>query len=45
VGTGQTDRDALTSLLPEDLPADFGADMPAPPASQPPPSRIAPRPG
>ncbi|MDR3403220.1 MAG: AAA family ATPase [Chthoniobacter sp.] len=32
VGSGQTDRDALTSLLPEDLPADFGSDLPAPPA-------------
>jgi hypothetical protein len=30
VSSGQTDRDALTTLLPEDLPADFGAGMPRP---------------
>jgi replication-associated recombination protein RarA len=30
VGSGQCDRDALTTLLPEDLPADFGAGMSAP---------------
>jgi len=28
VNGGQCDRDALTTLLPEDLPADFGADIP-----------------
>jgi stage V sporulation protein K len=27
VNSGQTDRDALTTLLPEDLPADFGTGM------------------
>ena len=45
VGSGQCDRDALTTLLPEDLPADFGAAMPAPPESEPAISRIAPRAG
>jgi hypothetical protein len=45
VSTGQCDRDALTTLLPEDLPADFGADMAAPPETKPAASRIAPRPG
>jgi stage V sporulation protein K len=45
VGSGQCDRDALTTLLPEDLPADFGNDLPAPPASKPTTSRIAQRPG
>jgi hypothetical protein len=43
VSSGQCDRDALTTLLPEDLPADFGAGMPAPPPAQPNTSRIAPR--
>ena len=28
VGSGQCDRDALTTLLPEDLPADFATGMP-----------------
>ena len=28
VNSGQTDRDALTTLLPEDLPADFATGMP-----------------
>lgn len=45
VNSGQCDRDALTTLLPEDLPEDFGAEMPAPPESRPAASRIAPRPG
>ena len=45
VNSGQCDRDALTTLLPEDLPAEFGAAMPAPPATQSASSRIAPRPG
>ena len=45
VSEGQCDRDALTTLLPEDLPADFGVGMPAPPQSKPPASRIASRPG
>jgi stage V sporulation protein K len=30
VSSGQYDRDALTTLLPEDLPADFAAGMPRP---------------
>ncbi len=45
VSSGQCDRDALTTLLPEDLPADFGSEMPAPPPTKPTTSRIAPRPG
>jgi hypothetical protein len=45
VAGGQCDRDALTTLLPEDLPADFEAGMPAPPETKPASSRIAPRPG
>jgi hypothetical protein len=45
VGTGQCDRDALTTLLPEDLPTDSGAAMPAPPESPSPTSRIAPQAG
>jgi hypothetical protein len=39
------DRDALTTLLPEDLPADFGTTIPAPPLTQPTKSRIQTRPG
>jgi hypothetical protein len=42
---GQCDRDALTTLLPEDLPADFEAGMSAPPEAKPAASRIAPRAG
>jgi hypothetical protein len=45
VSSGQCDRDALTTLLPEDLPADFGAGMPSPTESRPGASRIAPRAG
>jgi len=45
VSSGQTDRDALTTLLPEDLPKDFGGAMPAPPATKAATSHIAPRPG
>jgi hypothetical protein len=45
VASGQCDRDSLTSLLPEDLPADFETGMPAPPESKPTASRIAPRAG
>jgi hypothetical protein len=45
VASGQCDRDALTALLPEDLPADFEAGMPAPTGTKPASSRIAPRPG
>jgi len=45
VGSGQCDRDALTTLLPEDLPADFATGMPQPAATNPTTSRIAPRAG
>ena len=45
VASGQCDRDALTALLPEDLPADFETGMPAPTETKPASSRIAPRPG
>ncbi len=45
VASGQCDRDALTTLLPEDLPADFETGMPAPPEIKPAPSRIAPKRG
>jgi hypothetical protein len=45
VSSGQTDRDALTTLLPEDLPADFGTGMPAPSETEPTRSRIEPRGG
>jgi hypothetical protein len=45
VASGQCDRDALTTLLPEDLPADFETGMPAPPETKPASSRIAPRAG
>jgi hypothetical protein len=41
----QCDRDALTTLLPEDLPTDFGVGMSAPPATKLSSSRIASRPG
>jgi replication-associated recombination protein RarA len=43
VASGQCDRDALTTLLPEDLPADFESGMPAPAETKPASSRIAPR--
>jgi AAA lid domain/ATPase family associated with various cellular activities (AAA) len=45
VGSGQMDRDALTTLLPEDLPADFGPTIPVPLETRPTISRIAPRAG
>jgi hypothetical protein len=45
VASGKCDRDALTTLLPEDLPADFATGMPAPAESKPASSRIAPRAG
>jgi hypothetical protein len=45
VNGGQCDRDSLTTLLPEDLPADFGVGMPAPAPAKPSSSRIASRPG
>ncbi len=41
VSSGQCDRDALTTLLPEDLPIEFGADLPSAEESQPTASRIA----
>jgi stage V sporulation protein K len=41
VNSGQSDRDALTTLLPEDLPADFGTGMSAPADTKRPSSRIA----
>jgi len=45
VASGQCDRDALTTLLPEDVPDHFETGMPAPTASPSAPSRIAARPG
>jgi stage V sporulation protein K len=46
VASGQCDRNALTTLLPEDLPEDFETGMPSPPQSPKlPSSRIAPKPG
>ncbi|HEY1661834.1 MAG TPA: AAA family ATPase [Verrucomicrobiae bacterium] len=42
VNSGQRDREALTTLLPGDLPADFAAGMGKPPEAKP-TSRIAPR--
>lgn len=43
VNSGQHDRDALTTLLPEDIPDNFQAGMAAPPDTKRPASRIAPR--
>lgn len=43
VNSGQRDRDALTLLLPEDLPADFAAGMPLPAQPKLTQSRILPR--
>jgi len=45
VSSGQCDRDALTTLLPEDLPADFTTGMPQPAETKPAKSKIAPRAG
>jgi hypothetical protein len=45
VNGGQCDRDALTALLPEDLPDDFVTGMAAPAEARPESSRIAPRGG
>jgi stage V sporulation protein K len=45
VAGNRCDRDSLTTLLPEDLPADIGTTIPAPAATKPTASRIAPRPG
>jgi AAA lid domain len=44
VASGNFDREALTTLLPEDLPTDF-TSIPSPPETKPTRSRIAPRPG
>jgi hypothetical protein len=43
--SNRCDRDALTTLLPEDLPDDFGATIPAPAPKPPTKSRIQSRPG
>jgi len=43
VASGQCDRDALTTLLPEDLPADFATGMSQTAETMPVSSRIAPR--
>ena len=43
VNSGQSDRDALTTLLPEDIPDDFETGMPAPSDMKRSTSRIAPR--
>jgi stage V sporulation protein K len=45
VNSGQSDRDALTTLLPEDLPANFTTGMSAPSAAKPFSSKIAPKAG
>jgi hypothetical protein len=45
VAGGQCDRDALTTLLPEDVPGQFDTGLPAPAGAQPGPSRIAAQPG
>ena len=45
VASGKCDRDALTTLLPEDLPAGFETGMSAPAETKPASSRIAPRAG
>ena len=43
VNSGQCDREALTSLLPDDLPAEVTPGMPAGPGLKPPASRISPK--
>jgi ATP-dependent Clp protease ATP-binding subunit ClpA len=45
VGSGDCDRDALTALLPEDVPANFTTGLPSSAAARPFSSRIATRPG
>jgi Cdc6-like AAA superfamily ATPase len=45
VASGQCDRDALTTLLPEDVPDNFETGMSSPPETKPASSRIAPRAG
>jgi hypothetical protein len=42
---GRCDREALTTLLPEDFPLDFGNTIASPPTGKPAVSRIATRPG
>jgi hypothetical protein len=41
VASGQCDHDALTTLLPEDVPENFSTGLPAPTGAKPAPSRIA----
>jgi hypothetical protein len=45
VNSGQSDRDALTTLLPEDLPADYATGMGTPTNPGSFSSKIAPRAG
>jgi hypothetical protein len=45
VNSGQCDRDALTTLQPEDVPDDFGTGLPNPPEEAAATSRVAARPG
>jgi stage V sporulation protein K len=45
VASGQCDHEALTTLLPEDVPDNFETGMPAPGGIKPVPSRVAARPG
>jgi hypothetical protein len=45
VASGQCDHEALTTLLPEDVPENFATGLPAPTGAKPAPSRIAARPG
>jgi hypothetical protein len=45
VAGGLCDREALTTLLPEDVPGDFATGLPQPADAQSAPSRIAARPG
>lgn len=45
VASNRCDRESLTTLLPEDLPADFDKTIPPPTELKAAPSRIAPRPG
>ena len=45
VASGQCDHEALTTLLPEDVPENFETGLPAPAGIKPAPSLIAARPG
>ena len=45
VASGQCDHEALTTLLPEDVPENFSTGLPAPTGAKPATSRIAARPG